>query len=68
MVPSKVVGGPVKIHCTAGRFHGNPVSRNQPRSWPSTNTVTLKELEWRYLPNLKPMLSNSYEGWEGLGA
>ena len=51
-MPSKVVGGPVKIHCTEGRFHGNPVSRNQSRSWPPTGTVALKELEWRNLPNI----------------
>ena len=48
-VPSKVGGCPAKIQGTPGRSHGNPVSRNQPFKWPLTNTVALKELQWKYL-------------------
>jgi len=46
MVPSKVGGSPTKIPGTAGRFHGNPVSENQPCKQSLTSNVTLKELQW----------------------
>ena len=48
---SKVVRVPVKRHCTAGRFDGSSVSRNQPCKWPWTSTVTLKEIQWWKCPN-----------------
>ena len=70
LMPSKVGGGPAKTLGTAGRFYGNPVSRNQPCKWPTTSTVTLKELQWRHLQYLTQSLlwPDSYEGWEGVGA
>ena len=70
LVPSKVDGGPMQIPGTAGRFHGNPVSGNQPCKQPPASTVTVKEPQWRNLPYLTRYLpwTTSYEGWEGLGA
>ena len=68
MVPSKVRGGPVKMQGTAGRFRGYPVSPDQPCKRPHTSTVTPKELQRRYLPNLISTVPQLYEGWEGLGA
>ena len=59
VVTSVVVGGPTKIPGVAGRFHGNPVSRNKPckRSLPST--VTLKEIQSRnFLPELLPTMNH----------
>ena len=38
-------GGGTKIQGTAGRFHGNPVRRNQRGKWSSTSAVTMKELQ-----------------------
>ena len=58
LVPSKVGGGPVQIPGTAGRFHVNPVSGNQPCKPPPTGTVTLKELQWRNLPDLIPTMNH----------
>ena len=58
LVPSKVGGGPVKIPGTAWRFHGNPVSGNQSCKWPPTSTVTLKELQWRNLPDPIPTMNH----------
>ena len=43
--------GRTKIPGTAGRFHDKPVSGNQPCKRPPTHTVTLKELQWRNLPD-----------------
>ena len=40
-----------KYEAQQGGFHGDPVSRNQSCQWPPTGTVTLKELQWKYLPN-----------------
>ena len=65
VVPSKIVGSPVKIPGTAGKFHGNPVSGNQPSKWPPTS---IKELLQSNLAHLIPMMNHFYEGWEGLGA
>ena len=58
-MPSKVGGGFAQIPGTAGRFHGNPVSGNQ-RKWPptGTGTVTLKELQWRNLPDPIPTINH----------
>ena len=42
-MPFKVGGSPMQIPGTAGRFRGNPVSRNQPSKQPPTSTVTLEE-------------------------
>ena len=73
-MPSKVDECPAKVQGTPGRFHGNPVSRNQPFKRPLTNTVALKELRWKYLSN--PVLSltqyfipwpDSKMGGKGLG-
>lgn len=41
VVASKIVGSPVKIPGTAGRFHGNPVSGTQPTKWPPTSIKKL---------------------------
>ena len=54
LVPWKVDEGPVKILGTAGRFHDNSVSSNQPCKWPPTSTTTLKELQLRYSPHMIP--------------
>ena len=54
MVSSKVDGGPTKIPGTAGRFHGNLMSRNQPCKRPPNSTVALMELQWRNLPDPIP--------------
>ena len=51
-MPSKVGGGPVQMLGTAGRFRDNPVSEYHPYKGPPTGTVTLKELQWRNLPDL----------------
>ena len=63
---SKVDMGPIQIWGTAGRFHGNPVHRNQPCKWPPTSNITLKELQWRNLTIMN--YCTSYEVWEELGA
>ena len=68
MVLSKVQGGPGKMQGTAGRFRGNPVSWDQPCKGSPTSTVTPKELQRNYLPNLISTVTQLYEGWEGLGA
>jgi len=57
-VPSKVVGSPAQIPGTAARFYGNPVSVNQPCKRPPTGTVTLKELQWRNLPDPIPTMNH----------
>ena len=36
----------------------NPVSGKQPCKWPPTSTVTLKELQWRNLPDPIPTMNN----------
>ena len=46
-------------------FHGDPVSMNKPYQRPPTSTVTLKELQWKYLPNI---MSNFQQRWEGQGS
>ena len=58
LVPSEVVGDPVQIPGTAGRFHGYPVSGNQPCKRPPPGTITLKELQWRNLPDLIPTMNH----------
>ena len=67
LVPSRVGGGPAQIPGTAGRFNGNPVSGNQPCKRPPTGTVTLKELQWRNLPDPIPtmnhFLNRDGKGW-----
>ena len=49
-MPSKVGGGPAQIPGTAGRFHGNPVKRNQPCKQPPTSIITegtsVEKLTW----------------------
>ena len=55
-MPSKVGGGLAQIPGTAGRFHGNPMSGNQTCKWPPISNVTLKELQWRNLPELIPTM------------
>ena len=40
-----------KYDAQQGGFHGDPVSGNQPCLQPPTGTVTLKQLQWKYLPN-----------------
>ena len=42
-MPLKVGGGPAQIPGTGGRFHGNPVSGNQPYKQPPTSSVALEE-------------------------
>ena len=54
----KVGGGPAQIPGTAGRFHGNPVSGNQPCKWPPTSTITLEELHGRNLPDPIPTMNH----------
>jgi len=65
LVPSKVDEGPTKIAGTAGKFHGNPVQGNHPYKRLLTSTVTVKELQWRNLPDLIPTVNRflSEEGW-----
>ena len=58
VVPSKVVGDLKQVWGTAGRFHGNPVSENQPCKLPPTSMVTLKELQGQTLPDLIPAMKN----------
>ena len=66
-MPSKVVEDPMKIPGTAGRFHGNPVSRNQPCKWPPTSAIILKELQWRNFPDPVPTMNHftgvGIKGW-----
>ena len=45
------LGALCKHGAQQGGFHGDPVSGNQPFKQPPTSTVTLKELQWKYLPN-----------------
>ena len=47
----RLVGTPRKYEAQQGGFHDDPVSGNQPCQWPPTGTVTLMELQWKYLPN-----------------
>lgn len=47
----KLVGTPCKYEAQQGSFHGDPVNGNQPCQPPPTSTVTLKELQAKYLPN-----------------
>ena len=57
-MPSKVGGGPAQIPGKAARFYGHPVSVNQPCKRPPTGTVTLKELQWRNLPDPIPTMNH----------
>jgi len=57
VVASKVGGNNTKIQGTVVRFHCYPGSRNQPCKWPPTSNVTLKELQWRNLPNPIPAVT-----------
>ena len=59
---SKVGGSPAQIPSTAGRFHGNPVSRNQSCKQPPTSTVTLKALQWRNLADPVPIMNHFLRG------
>ena len=52
-----------KIPGPAGRFHGNPVSRNQPSKKPPTGTVTTRELQWRNLPYHEQLPRRGGKGW-----
>ena len=47
----RLVGAQCKYEAQQGGFHGDSVSGNQPCQRPPTSTVTLKELQWKYLPN-----------------
>jgi len=47
----RLVGAPRKYEAQQGGFHGDPVSGKQPCQQPPTDTVTLKELQWKYLSN-----------------
>ena len=66
-MPWEVGGGPVKIPGISGRFHGNPLSGNQPCQRPPTSIVTLKTLEWRSLPDpipyYEPLPMRGGKGW-----
>ena len=62
LVPSELGGGPAEIPDTAGRFHGNPVSGNQPCKRPPISTVTLMELQWRNLPYPLPTMNHFLPG------
>ena len=55
---TKISGRGTEIASTAGRFHGNPVSGNQPWKWPPTSPVTLMELQWRNFPYPIPILNH----------
>ena len=54
LVPSKDGG---VLH-TTGRFHGSPMSGNQPCKQPPTSTITLKELQWRDLSDPIPTMNH----------
>ena len=43
-------GAPCKYEAQQGGLLGDPVSGNQPYQQPPTSTVTLKELQWKFLP------------------
>ena len=57
VVPSKVGGGLAQISGAAGRFYGNPMSGNQTCKRPPISNFTLKELQWRNLPELIPTMN-----------
>ena len=63
MVPSKIGRVPVKIQGPAGRFHGKLVSGDQPCKWPQPSTITLMELQWRFLPYLIASVTQRGLGW-----
>jgi len=46
-----------KCKAQEGGFHGNPVCKNHPCKRPSASSVTLEELQQRYLPHPIPTLS-----------
>ena len=50
--------GCAKIPGWTGRFHGNPVSWNQPCKHRPTSTVSPKELQWRNLPDPVPTMKH----------
>ena len=49
----KVDRGPDAIETQQGGtcIHGNPASGNYPYKRPPTVTVTMKGIQWKYLPN-----------------
>lgn len=67
LVPSKVVGGFVKIQGRGGRFPGNTVNRNQPFKQSPTIFVTLKELLWKILSKTIPTVAQFQWGVERAG-
>ena len=55
-----------KYEAQQGGFHGDPVSGNQPCLRPPTGTVTLKKLQWKYLPNMGLISETDFQqGREG---
>ena len=54
----KIGGIPMKIPGITRRFHGNLMSGNQPCEQTLTSTVTLKELQCRNLPDLRPTMNH----------
>ena len=53
----KVSGeGPELIQARQEGLHGNPASGNYPQKQQLTGTVTLKLVQWKYLPN--PILTS----------
>jgi len=58
LVPSKVGRGFAKIPGNASGFYGNLVSRSQSCEQPPTRAVTLKELQWKNLPDPIPTMNH----------
>ena len=68
LVQERLEGVPPKYEAQQGGFHGKPVSGNQPCLRPPTSTVTLKKLQWKYLPNTIYLPETDFQhGREGQG-
>ena len=62
-------GTPRKYESQQGGLHGDPVSGNQPCLRPPTVTVTLKELQWKYIYLTQYLPETDFQqGREGQGS
>ena len=57
--------GPMQVWGTGGRFPWRPCERNQPCQLAPTSSITLKELQWKYLPTHHLSGSDFNEGLKG---
>jgi len=65
----RLVGTLCKYEAQQGGFHGDPGRGNQPCQWLPSSTITLKEHQWKYLPNTQYLPGSGFQPeWKGQGS